>query len=33
MVAKFELKPEQFGDNLRNGYQKHGTEQYPVEPE
>ena len=33
MVAKFGLKPEQFGDNLRDGYQKHETEQHPVEPE
>ena len=33
MVAKFGLEPEQFGDNLRDGYQKHETEQHPVEPE
>ena len=33
MVAKFGLKPEQFGDSLRDGYQKHETEQNPVEPE
>lgn len=33
LAAKFGLKPEQFGDNLRDGYQKHETEQHPVEPE
>ena len=33
MVAKFGLKPEQFGDNLRDGYQKHETEQHPMELE
>ena len=33
LVAKFGLKPEQFGDNLRDGYQKHETEQHPVDPE
>lgn len=33
LVGKFGLKPEQFGDNLRDGYQKHETEQHPVEPE
>ena len=33
MTAYFGLKPEQFGDNLRDGYQKHETEQHPVEPE
>ena len=33
LVTKFGLKPEQFGDNLRDGYQKHETEQHPVEPE
>lgn len=33
LVPKFGLKAEQFGDNLRDGYQKHETEQDPVEPE
>ncbi|XP_077995239.1 transcription elongation factor SPT6-like isoform X2 [Glandiceps talaboti] len=29
---KFGLTPEQFGENLRDNYQRHDTEQYPAEP-
>lgn len=32
MANKFGLTPEQFGENLRDNYQRHETEQYPVEP-
>ena len=30
LVSKFGLKPEHFGDNLRDGYQRHETEQQGV---
>ena len=33
MAEKFGLTPEQFGENLRDNYQRHETEQYPNEPE
>ena len=33
LAAKFGLTPEQFGENLRDNYQRHETEQYTVEPE
>uniref|UniRef100_UPI0034C6DEEA SPT6 n=1 Tax=Homo sapiens TaxID=9606 RepID=UPI0034C6DEEA len=29
---KFGLTPEQFGENLRDSYQRHETEQFPAEP-
>lgn len=31
-AKKFGLTPEQFGENLRDNYQRHDTEQYPMEP-
>ncbi len=31
--SKFGLTPEQFGENLRDNYQRHETEQYQIEPE
>ncbi|CAB4018053.1 Transcription elongation factor SPT6 [Paramuricea clavata] len=31
-AKKFGLTPEQFGENLRDNYQRHETEQYPMEP-
>lgn len=33
LAAKYGLTPEQFGENLRDGYQRHETEQHSVEPE
>ena len=33
LAAKFGLTPEQFGENLRDNYQRHETEQHGVEPE
>ena len=33
LAAKFGLTPEQFGENLRDNYQRHETEQHQVEPE
>lgn len=33
MAEKFGLTAEQFGENLRDNYQRHETEQYPNEPE
>lgn len=33
LAAKFGLTPEQFGENLRDNYQRHETEQHCVEPE
>ena len=33
LSGKFGLTPEQFGENLRDNYQRHETEQYSVEPE
>ena len=33
LAAKFGLTPEQFGENLRDNYQRHETEQHSVEPE
>ena len=32
MAKKFGLTPEQFGENLRDSYQRHETEQFPAEP-
>lgn len=31
--SKFGLTPEQFGENLRDNYQRHETEQYDLDPE
>lgn len=33
LAAKFGLSPEQFGENLRDNYQRHETEQHHIEPE
>ena len=33
LAAKFGLTPDQFGENLRDNYQRHETEQHSVEPE
>ncbi|XP_019848744.1 PREDICTED: transcription elongation factor SPT6-like [Amphimedon queenslandica] len=33
LASKFGLTPEQFGENLRDNYQRHETEQHPYEPE
>lgn len=33
LAAKFGLTPEQFGENLRDNYQRHETEQFHIEPE
>ena len=33
LSAKFGLTPEQFGENLRDNYQRHETEQHTIEPE
>ena len=33
LVRKFGLTPEQFGENLRDNYQRHDVEQDPAEPE
>ena len=33
LASKFGLTPEQFGENLRDSYQRHETEQHPTEPE
>lgn len=33
LAAKFGLTPEQFGENLRDNYQRHETEQHQIEPE
>ncbi|KAI8507404.1 Transcription elongation factor SPT6 [Branchiostoma belcheri] len=32
LAKKFGLTPEQFGENLRDNYQRHETDQYPAEP-
>jgi len=32
VAKKFGLTPEQFGENLRDNYQKHDVEQHPEEP-
>lgn len=32
LAKKFGLTPEQFGENLRDNYQRHEVEQYPVLP-
>ncbi|XP_054723966.1 LOW QUALITY PROTEIN: transcription elongation factor SPT6-like [Uloborus diversus] len=32
LAKKFGLTPEQFGENLRDNYQRHEVEQYPIEP-
>jgi transcription elongation factor SPT6 len=32
LVSKFGLTPDQFGENLRDNYQRHEVEQYPIEP-
>lgn len=33
LAAKFGLTSEQFGENLRDNYQRHETEQHHIEPE
>lgn len=33
LVRKFGLTPDQLGENLRDNYQRHETEQHPVEPD
>ena len=33
LAAKFGLTAEQFGENMRESYQRHETEQHHVEPE
>lgn len=33
LVRKFGLTPEQFGENLRDNYQRHDVEQDPAEPD
>ena len=33
LASKFGLTAEQFGENLRDNYQRHETEQHPTEPE
>ena len=33
LAAKFGLTPEQFGENLRDSYQRHETTQHTAEPE
>ena len=33
LASKFGLTPEQFGENLRDNYQRHETEQHSIEPE
>ncbi|KAG8195803.1 hypothetical protein JTE90_004806 [Oedothorax gibbosus] len=32
LANKFGLTPDQFGENLRDNYQRHEVDQYPVEP-
>ncbi|KAL1440168.1 hypothetical protein MTO96_009978 [Rhipicephalus appendiculatus] len=32
LAKKFGLTPEQFGENLRDNYQRHEVDQFPVEP-
>ena len=32
LAKKFGLTPEQFGENLRDNYQRHEVEQEPTEP-
>lgn len=32
IAQKFGLTPEQFGENLRDNYQRHEVDQYPGEP-
>jgi hypothetical protein len=32
IAAKFGLTPEQFGENLRDNYQRNDVEQFPIEP-
>ena len=33
LAARFGLTPEQFGENLRDNYQRHETSQHSAEPE
>ena len=33
LVRNFGLTPDQLGENLRDNYQRHETEQHPVEPD
>ena len=33
LARKFGLTPDQLGENLRDNYQRHETQQHPVEPE
>jgi transcription elongation factor SPT6 len=32
IARQFGLKPEEFGENLRDNYQRHDVQQCPVEP-
>ena len=32
LAKKFGLTPEQFGENLRDNYQRYDPEQHPMEP-
>ena len=32
VARKFGLNPDQFGENLRDNYQRHDPEQYPMAP-
>lgn len=32
MASRFGLTPEQFGENMRDNYQRHEPEQHPQEP-
>lgn len=32
MAKKFGLTAEQFSENLKDNYQKHEVEQYPIDP-
>ena len=33
LARKFGLTPDQFGENLRDNYQRHETQQHPIEPD
>lgn len=33
LARKFGLTPDQFGENLRDNYQRHETQQHPLEPD
>ena len=32
MAMRFGLRPEQFGENIRDNYQRHEVDQCPMEP-